>query len=95
MILTLTNKQATAVHTALKANDADAQMFPDYSGKFMYGARCLAFTALSAIEVSIAFMNAALDGGWFEEAKHILTLAREDDFGLATVIYFPGIQIAD
>lgn len=92
---THTTAQANAVLSALEANDSEARLFTDYSGKFMYGATCLAFAASNAIEVCIAFMNAGLDDGWFEEANYLLGLRREDDLGLGVVVYFPGIKIAD
>lgn len=95
MKLTLTTAQAKSILRNLPANDPNVRLMTDYSGKFMFGAKCIAFGASSALDVSTAVMLTALDGDWFEASQYLMSLARQDDLGLGVVVYFPGIKIAD
>lgn len=76
----------------LAGHNAGCEVLPDYSGRFMYGAMCLAVAYASAMEFAqfIMELQEKLDPEFIEQIKQA---ERYDDLGLSTLIYWPHITV--
>jgi hypothetical protein len=73
------------------ADAADASIYEDYSGRGMYGTKCLGFVVnghRGEAALSIAIIRTLGE----DDAEDMLDNLRADALGLGTIIYFPGIN---
>lgn len=78
---------------ALEGETID-RIIPDYSGRFMYGKKCLGITTDSEWETAISIAK-WLFNNYPDEAEDILNALKDcryDSLGRKTVVYFPSIQ---
>ena len=76
----------------------DIEMMPDYSGRFMFGQKCLAFVFGGTAGELISAFYTALTRDEFElkdELMEMFSRMRQDNMGLDYVYYFPGFQIEE
>lgn len=70
-----------------------------YSGRFMYGEKCIAFNTDDSVFSAIAnLIEATLFLEYDDlmyELSDMLRKARTDSMGLGTVIYFPSIKFEE
>ena len=74
------------------ADNADATLYPDYSGRSMYGSQCVGFSVRGGnaeSRVTRAIVR-SLDDAFADE---MLSALRTDSLGLGVVVYFPGITL--
>lgn len=85
-------KLTDAQQTLLDATAADAGMEyrDDYSGRFMYGEKCIAVIGKQNAFARFMMLVAQRDG---ELAGKLADSVRVDDMGLDLVYYFPGLQV--
>lgn len=89
----LTKDQVRNIAYALDLDpDSDSDVRTDYSGRGMYGDRCLGFV----IDVPDVLVGVALATVLDEnDAWEIARDARIDSMGRSTIIYFPGWTVED
>lgn len=81
--------------------DCDAEIYPDYSGRAMYGGRCFGITCAVPEQVYFALGYAAGqadESGECEDAeqwRELARCARVDSMGLDQIVYFPGYGLSD
>ena len=64
-----------------------------YSGRFMYGETCFAVTG-NPNDIQAALMDFAFQHQRMAEIiRGLIKDQRQDDFGLDTIVYFPGVDI--
>ena len=88
----LTNEQQELLENF--ADDNDVSFTTSYSGRGMYGKKCIGFTCDNPIGFC---MELALFLARDEEedlAESMATRSTTDNMGRSTVVYFPGIQAA-
>ncbi len=80
----------------------DAQYEPSsYSGRAMYGARCLSVTtdsASGAATVILDVVQSCAENGTAEDVLELVSIlrgSRVDSMGRGTVVYWPSIGMAD
>ena len=70
-----------------------------YSGRGMYGEKCLSFTiegnAAAKIGRVFADVLEVIEPEENEVASHAFRRMREDSLGRSTVLYFPGVPFAE
>ena len=74
------------------ADNAEATLYPDYSGRGMYGSQCVGFSVRGGnaeARVTKAIIR-SLDDAFADE---MLSALRTDSLGLGTIVYFPGITL--
>lgn len=62
----------------------------DYSGRGMYGARCVGFDldrGSQAMKLGAAIHSTLIE----DEAEEMLDRAMQDSMGLGIIVYFPGV----
>jgi hypothetical protein len=79
------------IQDILTANEIDC--YP-YSGRCMYGEKCLGVTVNNIMKVFAALIESADDDNKYEIA-HCVERARWDSMGLDMVVYFPNITYDD
>jgi hypothetical protein len=66
----------------------------DYSGRGMYGTKCLGFTVSAhAASMRIAVAMGAVLGT--DEAREIVSHAATDSMSRDMIVYFPGLTLSD
>jgi hypothetical protein len=82
--------------------DEGYEFYPDYSGRGMYGRRCIGIshkdTAAEMMTRLAAYLLENLNDDVIENAAAILRRlkdARQDNLGLGTITYWPDIEAAD
>jgi hypothetical protein len=75
------------------AADHGCDLRTDYSGRFMYGAKCVALTGDSAKDVTKALMQFSQDEP--DLATELADAWTQDQMGRGVVVYFPGFQPDD
>jgi hypothetical protein len=66
----------------------------DYSGRGMYGTKCLGFTVSAhAASMRIAVAMSAVLGA--DEAREIVSRTQTDSMGRDMIVYFPGLTLSD
>lgn len=64
----------------------------DYSGRSMYGSRCVGIvTESNSLSEIVALCDYLRDNG-VESCEEVLEIIREDNMGYDTIIYFPYLQ---
>ena len=77
----------------LKNADSEAEFMYGYSGRFMYGMRCVGIVG-GLSEIQTALMDFALSNPAMGEIiREIVKTQRVDNMGLDVIIYFPGVDI--
>jgi hypothetical protein len=89
---TITLKQAQAILKVLRKMDPSAQMHTDYSGKFMWGAKCLGYSANNA---AIVGSGLAMVLSTYKDIDllEILEDSRSDSLARQEIAYFPLLQV--
>jgi hypothetical protein len=92
--ITLTPAQLAALEYSL-----DDSRIRNYSGRFMYGAECLAIVTENPIETIAQLIHGLMGDGddIFAEVANLLAFedVRSDSLGYSTVVYWPQIALPD
>ena len=72
--------------------DNDLEFRDDYSGRGMYGKRCIGFVAFDTLDDLIEICDRIRDEG-IESASEVLGRPCIDSMGLQTIIYFPSLGV--
>lgn len=76
-----------------RAGLCEDALYEDYSGRGMYGAKCVGLTGSAA---DFAMFAAALSEELgFETARDILARLASDSMGLEMIFYFPGVNFEE
>lgn len=81
--------------------EGDASFYADYSGRCMYGAKCVGIVHdVSDLRVAYAIVQASLNANLdaYDALDVLDTLARDartDSMGRSTIIYFPDVEATD
>ncbi len=93
-------KLSQAVYEILESQYDEDELRPDYSGRGMYGATCLAYTGdyptLFSFELArtIAELNGSEADVWqVQSVLESLGEPSKDSMGLGSVYYWRGIQV--
>jgi hypothetical protein len=79
------------IQDILMANEMDCY---SYSGRCMYGKKCLGVTVKDIMKVFAALIESS-DEDNKSEIAHCVERARRDSMGYDTVVYFPNITYDD
>lgn len=94
----LTRIQLAQVKSIMTAQGIEVDVRIDYSGRGMYGATCVGFVLQNRVPYIFALANAIADvtivDGNQTEYDQIVAATEQDDMGLDTIIYFPGVELA-
>jgi hypothetical protein len=71
-------------------NDQDGSVRDDYSGRGMYGDRCLSIVVDSESSAVRALVVLAQDSECASDAQDLAERWTVDQMGLGVVVYFPG-----
>jgi len=82
---TITTEQAEAV-----AEIVDATVYPDYSGRGMYGAECVGWSG-DFDEVTLGIALAKVLG--VDEAFYLADRASSDSMGRGVIVYLRGVTV--
>jgi hypothetical protein len=77
------------------AADNGCDVRTDYSGRMMYGSRCLALTAPATRDVIKALVQLAATAETPDLAAELAEAWTQDQMGLGVVVYFPGFKPDD
>ncbi len=79
--------------------EADYQFYPRYSGRGMYGQSCIGIAhEENTVEMISSLAIYLLENCDIEKAREILLQlknARQDNMGLSSITYWPGIESAN
>lgn len=64
----------------------------DYSGRFMYGRRCIAFVGEDVPRFLISLTRKLCQNGEFNLVSAMYSDVKTDSMGLDSVVYFPNID---
>lgn len=88
--LDLGESEAVVMAADMAGIDIDTDIRRDYSGRFMYGARCFGIVAgpstYGEFLIEVAGDDEAL-------AKRLADTVRTDDMGLSTIYYWPELRL--
>lgn len=91
----LTRIQCAQIKSILTAQGVEVDIRADYSGRGMYGAECIGFVIQNQVPYIFLLANAIADvtiiDGNQTEYDQIVAATEQDDMGLDTIIYFPGV----
>jgi len=79
-------------------DDVDHVIFKKYSGRNMYGATCLGFIVdrpAEATMILVRVFHREIADEDFEGIDEMLKAERTDNFGVQTIVYYPGFGLAD
>jgi hypothetical protein len=91
------NNSLQSVLESIALAESDYQV-RSYSGRGMYGDTCLAVTIRGNLFELFAQVLRVLDGdrtNLTEEVADAFSMARQDDMGRGTVVYFPGVKYVE
>lgn len=72
--------------------DYDYTFYSDYSGRCMYGRRCVGIVCDNAMDTLVQLCDAIRDSSEYESAYDELGSPRVDSLGLETILYFPYVD---
>lgn len=78
------------------AEENDFQFYPDYSGRFMYGAKCIGVVHPEDINMPDDLLDWMFDTGYEleqEDYSEITEYCTKDDMGLDTITYWPNLVL--
>lgn len=91
----LTRIQCAQIKSILTAQGIEVDVRTDYSGRGMYGAECVGFVIKNQVMHIFALANVIADvtivDGNQTEYDQVVAATEQDDMGLDTIIYFPGV----
>lgn len=91
----LTRIQCAQIKSILTAQGIEVDIRANYSGRGMYGAECVGFVIQNRVPYIFALANAIADATIRDmnttEYDQIIAATEQDDMGLDTIIYFPGV----
>lgn len=91
---TITLAQAKKIRTVLRKMDPTAELHPGYSGRFMFGAKCIGYSAYNAAIVGSAIaMVLSIDKDI--DLLEVLEDSRTDALGLSEIAYYPRLQLEE
>lgn len=88
---TITINQAIAIKNIINTMDDSVELFPAYSGRFMFGAECVGYSVHSVATVGMAVAQVLM--GTDIDVAEVLSDSRTDDMGKQTIVYFPLLQV--
>jgi hypothetical protein len=94
MTNTITLAQAQQILKVLRKMDPTAELHSDYSGKFMFGAKCIGYSAHNAAIVGSGIAM-VLSTDKDIDLLEILEDSRTDSLGLGEIAYYPLLQLED
>lgn len=91
----LTRIQLAQIKSIMTAQGIEVDVRTNYSGRGMYGAECVGFVLQNCVPYIFALANAIADATIRDmnttEYDQIVAATEQDDMGLDTIIYFPGV----
>lgn len=72
----------------------DLEFRDDYSGRGMYGKRCVGFVGYDYLDDLIEICDRIRDEG-IASASEVLGIPRVDNMGMQTIVYFPNLGGAE
>lgn len=87
----LTRIQLAQIKSIMTAQGINVDVRTNYSGRGMYGAECVGFVLQNRLSYIFSLANAIADVVIVNENTTEFENIEQDDMGLDTIIYFPGV----